>query len=194
MKNYLVRDIPDAVDQAIDALFPEQPVRGHTSPRGAWQRTIICIGALGPARASSAYDLWQSALAIARRRRGKDDLRSAESIRGTFLQELPEFDGVLARYQRGELPQIKLLSRLSSILYYLMQEYVQHGDIRDLNAVSAYYCERADIAEAIAWRVAAAKFLIRAAHDAKDEEAEERAMLRVFDEFSQLLKTHTKIT
>lgn len=188
MSQYHVRNIPPDVDAAITRMHPAQPVRGRTAQREGWLRTLICLAALGPERASPALDLWQSALTIARRRRGEEELRPVESVRGKFMQEVAEFDDALQVYRQGSLPLLSLVNRLANILYYSVQEYVQDYDIRALETTAAIFCERTGIPEPVAWRVAAAKFLARAARDEKESAAEEQAMQCVLTSFEEIFQ------
>src|SRR5215469_1894546 len=147
MGRYVIQDTSLSVDRAIDAMFAGYPVRGWTSPRQAWLRTLVSLAALGPERASSALDLWNCALIIAKRARGEQELRPLHSIHGTFLEEMEQFDAALASWEGGRIPFVKLVSRLSNILYYALQAYVQEYDMYALNAVSTRFCERVGISE-----------------------------------------------
>lgn len=182
--NYLIRNIPTDISQALNRQLSEQveSKRGHTSPRQSWLRALICIGALETERSIAAFELWQRAVQIARRR-GEDDIRSEAAVRERLHQETQEFSCAAQRYQSGACSLIEAVNRLSNILYYAVQVYAHDGNLEALDRNSAYYCEQVGIPADVAFQCAAAKYRERAPRAQKDADAEYAAMQHILDQW-----------
>lgn len=179
-KDIYIRNVPEPVQEAINRLFAGQPTRGHTSPAQGWHRSIICIGALGPDLDVPALELWHAAQRIAAKRHD-GVMHDGESAKALFFQEFIDFERLVV----DSSPCVKILNRLSNLVYYAVYQYTQDYDIRDFQETIAYLCGKAHVSVIAAMRIASAKYLDRSMRESKDVPSEEKEMLRVFEQFSE---------
>lgn len=185
MLNLFIRGIPDDIAALISADNPSA-ARGQSSLRASWLRAAICVSALGALNqdlAIAVFSLWQSALQIAKKRRHEDDLQPGETIRGRFAKQYADFDQVRAQFGE-QSPQA--LSKLSNVLYYAVQDYVQSGDLSHFQDSCEHACRLVELPLELALQIAAAKYRIRAVRVAKDQPLEYAAMQQVLE----AAKTH----
>lgn len=180
MTNLFIRGVPDDIDSLISADNPSAS-RGQSSLRASWMRAAICVSALGSVNvelAIAVFSLWQSALQIAKQQRSEDDLQPGETIRGKLAKQYSDFDHV--RTQFGE-QSMQALSKLSNVLYYAVQDYVQGGDLGNFQNSCEHACRLAHLRLELGFQIAAAKYRVRAVREIKDQKLEYTAMRHILD-------------
>jgi hypothetical protein len=179
MVNYPhIRGISADVDVRVRTKFKDEPSVGRSAPRQGWQKAQICISALDFEWASPVYTLWQCALHIASRR-SEQELRDLRQVRAKFVEECDTLDALLEQ----EHARMVLLNRISNVLYYAVQIYVQDQDVNVFESQCKKYCKKANLPVSTALLIAAAKFWDRAPRAQKDVSSEERAMDAVYQQF-----------
>lgn len=187
-RTVVVRQMPPWVMDRVEKRFRGQPERGRSSPEQGWWRTNMCIDGLDPEWVGPVHDLWESAQVIGASRFGSGNVRLVPELYGRLARERLEFDWALQEYRQGTLPFVRLVGRLSSVLYRSVQAYGQDHDILALETSVQSSCALVPIPPVAALRCAVQKMWHRAIRAARgevaDKEGEEQVMRLELEQFS----------
>lgn len=179
VRQYVIQKIADPVHEAYENKFSGQQTAGWKSPRQAYLRALLNIGAFDDIEIMvSALALWQYALKIAKMRRGNEDLQLLPMLRVKLEQEIVELEQVIKQKSSRDI----IASRLSNILYYSVQIYTHDGDLPSFVQSVERYCSMSNIPPATAFLCAVAKFKNRSSKEIKDVPLEQRDIKRVLKE------------
>lgn len=172
LRQYVIQRISDEIDGIVSKKYPKA---GPKSTRQSWLRALVYIDILDNHEAGI---LWKYSLRIAKLRRGDDDLQFLPVLKIKLEQEMRELDFLL----KQKPTRIELASRLSNILYYGVQIYVQDGDLTAFHNTCEQQCSRVGISPEIAFQCATAKFGNRAFREIKDIPSEMRDIKQILKE------------